>query len=53
MRYKSEAFEKFKKFKNKVEKQIEKSLKILRSNREEEYLNRKFLSYLRENGIVS
>ena len=34
MRYKSKAFEKFKKFRHKVKKQTEKFIKILRSDRE-------------------
>ena len=49
----SEIFEKFKKFRNKVEKQTKKFLKILRSDRRDEYLNRKFLNYLKKHGIVS
>ena len=53
MRYKSEAFEKFKKFRYEVEKQTRKSIKILRSDRGGEYLSRKFLDYLKKNGIVS
>ena len=53
MRYKFEAFEKFKKFKHEIEKQIEKPIKILRSDRGGEYLSQKFLDYLKKNGIVS
>ena len=53
MRHKSEAFEKFKEFRHEVEKQTEKSIKVLRSDRGGEYLSRKFLDYLKENGIVS
>ena len=44
MRYKSEAFEKFKEFR---------SIKSLRSNGGGECLNQEFLDYLRENGILS
>ena len=51
--YKSEVFEKFKKFKHKVEKQIEKPLKALRSDRGGEYLSEKFLDYLKEHEIIS
>ena len=53
MRYKSEAFEKFKDFKAEVEKQLSKSIKSLRSDRGGEYLSEEFQDYLRENGIVS
>ena len=53
MRHKSKAFERFKKFRSEVEKQTEKLLKVLRSDRGEEYLNKKFFNYLKENGIVS
>ena len=53
MRHKSEAFEKFKKFRHEVEKQTKKPIKILRSNRGDEYLSRKFLDYLKQYGIVS
>ena len=52
MRHKSEAFEKFKKFRHEVEKQIEKPIKVLRSDRGGEYLSREFLDYLKNNGIV-
>ena len=38
MKYKLEAFEKFKEFKNEVEKQLRKSIKTLRSDRGGEYL---------------
>ena len=53
MRYKSEALEMFKKFRFEVEKQIEKSLKVLRLDRGGEYLSEKFFDYLKENSIVS
>ena len=53
MRHKSEAFEKFKEFRHEVEKQTEKPIKVLRSDRGGEYLSREFLDYLKENGIVS
>ena len=52
MRYKSEVFERFKKFRCEVEKQTEKSLKVLRSDRGGEHLNKNFFDYLKENGIV-
>ena len=53
MRYKSEAFERFKEFRNEVEKQLGRSIKSLRSDRGGEYLSQAFLDYLRENGILS
>ena len=53
MKYKSEAFEKFKEFRHEVEKQTEKPIKVLRSDRGGEYLSQKFLDYLKDNGIVS
>ena len=53
MRYKFEAFEKFKEFRNEVEKQLGRSIKSLRSDRGGEYLSQAFLDYLRDNGILS
>ncbi|KAM0986325.1 hypothetical protein ACFX2C_013510 [Malus domestica] len=52
-KYKSESFERFKEFKNEVEKQTGKQIKILRSDRGGEYLSNEFLDYLKECGIVS
>ncbi|KAM1427662.1 hypothetical protein ACFXTO_020187 [Malus domestica] len=51
--YKSESFEKFKEFKNEVEKQTGKQIKTLRSDRGGEYLSNEFLDYLKECGIIS
>ena len=53
MRRKSETFEKFKEFKTESEKQLGKSLKVLRSDRGGEYMDSEFTDYLIENGIVS
>ena len=53
MRYKSEAFEKFKEFRNEVEKQIKKKFKVLRLDQRGEYLSKKILNYLKAYGIVS
>ena len=53
MRYKSEAFKKFKEFRHEVEKQSGKSIKVLRSDQGDECLNQEFLDYLKENVIVS
>ena len=53
MKYKSETFEKFKEFRTESEKQLGKSLKVLRSDRGSEYMDSEFIDYLIENGIVS
>ncbi|CAL2256768.1 unnamed protein product [Prunus armeniaca] len=53
IKYKSEAFEKFKEFKNEVEKQTGKSIKILRLDRGGEYLSTEFLEYLKKHFIIS
>ena len=51
--YKYETFEKFKEFKVEVENQTGKSIKILRSNWDREYLSKKFNNYLKAKGIIS
>lgn len=53
MKYKYESFEKFKKFKVKVEKQIGKHVKALRLNCGGKYMSVEFTKFLRENNIVS
>ena len=53
MKHKHEAFEMFKLFQSEVENQLNKTIKILRSNRGGEYLNDEFLSHLETRGIVS
>ena len=53
MHRKSEAYEKFKEFRAEAEKQLGKSIKILRSDRGGEYLSADFMGYLSENGIQS
>ena len=53
MKQKSEVLEKFIEYKNEVEKQLEKQIKVLRSDRGGEYLSQDFLALLRENGILS
>ena len=53
MKHKSESFEKFKEYKNEVEKQTGKSIKMLRSDRGGEYLSTEFLEFLKDNGIIS
>ena len=51
MRYKSEAFKRFKEFRNEVEKQHGRSIKSLRSDRGGEYLSQAFLDYLKTMGF--
>ncbi|KAL0463019.1 UNVERIFIED_CONTAM: hypothetical protein Slati_0189500 [Sesamum latifolium] len=53
MRYKSEAFERFKEYRLKVENQTNRKIKALRSDRVDEYLSGEFIDYLKENGILS
>ena len=53
MRRKSEAFEKFKEYREETEKRLNKCLKTLRSNRGGEYLLGEFRDYLSEQGITS
>ncbi|KAK4411870.1 Retrovirus-related Pol polyprotein from transposon TNT 1-94 [Sesamum angolense] len=53
MRYKSEAFVRFKEFRLEVENQTCRKIKTLRSDRSGEYLSGEFIDYLKENGIVS
>ncbi|KAK4383314.1 Retrovirus-related Pol polyprotein from transposon TNT 1-94 [Sesamum angolense] len=53
MRYKSEAFVRFKEFRLEIENQTGRKIKTLRSDRGGEYLTGEFIDYLKENGIVS
>ena len=53
MKHKSEAFDKFKENQNMIEKQTEKSIKVLRSDRRGEYLSSEFLNHLKEKSIIS
>ncbi|KAK4389763.1 hypothetical protein Sango_2313300 [Sesamum angolense] len=53
MRYKSEDFVRFKKFRLKVENQTSRKIKTLQSDQGGEYLSGEFLDHLKENGIVS
>ena len=53
MKHKSESFEMFKIFKNKVQNQLGKNIKALRSDRGGEYLSQEFIDHLRDCGIVS
>ncbi|KAL0454911.1 UNVERIFIED_CONTAM: hypothetical protein Slati_0830300 [Sesamum latifolium] len=53
MRYKSEAFGRFKEYRLEVENQTNRKIKALRSNRGGEYLSCEFIDYFKENGILS
>ena len=53
MKWKSKTFEKFKEFRAKVENQLGKRIKAIRSDRGGEYFLRDFKDYLTKNGIVS
>ncbi|KAL0373913.1 UNVERIFIED_CONTAM: hypothetical protein Sradi_3307000 [Sesamum radiatum] len=53
MRYKFEAFGRFKEYKLEVENKTNRKIKILRSDRGGEYLSGEFIDYLKENGIFS
>ena len=53
MKQKSEAFEKFKEFRDEVENQLGKHIKAIRSDHGGKYLFGDFKDYLTENGIIS
>ncbi|KAL0404233.1 UNVERIFIED_CONTAM: Retrovirus-related Pol polyprotein from transposon TNT 1-94 [Sesamum radiatum] len=53
MRYKSEAFGRFKEYRLEVENQTNRKIKAIRSDRGGEYLSDEFIDYLKENGILS
>ncbi|KAL0406291.1 UNVERIFIED_CONTAM: Retrovirus-related Pol polyprotein from transposon TNT 1-94 [Sesamum latifolium] len=53
MRYKYEAFGRFKEYRLEVENQTNRKIKALRSDRGGEYLSGEFIDYLKENGILS
>ncbi|KAL0453971.1 UNVERIFIED_CONTAM: hypothetical protein Slati_1375200 [Sesamum latifolium] len=53
IRYKCEAFGRFKEYRLKVENQTGRKIKALRSDRGREYLSGEFLDYLKENEILS
>src|SRR3954466_15527740 len=52
MKHNSETFEKFKEFHNEVENQLDKTMKLLRSDRGGEYLSQDFDDHLKSRGIV-
>jgi transposase InsO family protein len=51
LKYKSEVFSTFKKFKAFIEKQTSLSIKKLHTNNEGEYVNQAFIDFCRERGI--
>ena len=51
--HKSETFDRFKEFKAVAEKQLDSSIKSLRSDRGGEYLSGEFIQYLAQNEITS
>ena len=53
MRYKSEAFDKFKEFQSEVENQLGRKINALRSDRGGEYLSQEFIDHLKSCAIVS
>ena len=53
IKHKFKIFEKFRKFRHKIEKQIRKPIKVLQFDREGKYLSIEFLGYLKKNGLVS
>ena len=53
MKHKSETFEKFKEFQSEVENHHNKKIEFLRSDHGDECVSYKFLSHLRQCGIVS
>ena len=53
MTHKSDALERFKEFKNEVENQLDRKIKVLRSDRGGEYLSGEFKNFLKECGIVT
>ena len=53
MKHKSEALDKFKEFQNRVENQLNRKIKALRSDRGGEYLSLEFDEHLKDCGIVS
>jgi transposase InsO family protein len=53
MKRKSKSFERFKEFRNEVEKQTQKNIKILWSDQGGEPLSQVFQDYLKDNGILS
>ena len=53
MHHKSEALEKFREYKTKVENLLEKTIKTLRLDQGGEYMDLRFQDYIIEHGITS
>nr|GEU53472.1 retrotransposon protein, putative, Ty1-copia subclass [Tanacetum cinerariifolium] len=53
MKHKHEVFETFKVFQNEVENQLDKKIKVIRSDRGGEYLSHEFVNHMKSYGIVS
>lgn len=53
MKHKHETFEKFQEFQNEVQNQLDRMIKILRSDRGGEYLSQEFTDHLKKCGIIS
>ncbi|GJR69678.1 retrotransposon protein, putative, ty1-copia subclass [Tanacetum coccineum] len=53
LKHKHEVFETFKVFQKEVENQLRKTIKLLRSDRRDEYISQEFLDHLKEHGIIS
>ncbi|GJX70880.1 retrotransposon protein, putative, ty1-copia subclass [Tanacetum coccineum] len=53
IKHKSDTFEMFKRYQNKVENQLGRKIKVLRSDRGGEYLSIEFFDHLKNCGIVS
>nr|GFC34411.1 retrotransposon protein, putative, Ty1-copia subclass [Tanacetum cinerariifolium] len=53
LKHKHEAFETFKVFQKKVENQLGKTIKSLRSDRKGEYISQEFLDHLKYHGIIA
>lgn len=53
MKHNHESFENFKLFHSEVENQLDKTIKILCSDRDDEYLSQEFQDHLRSCGIIS
>nr|GEX64482.1 hypothetical protein [Tanacetum cinerariifolium] len=53
LKHKHEVFETFKVFQKEVENQLGKTIKLLRSDREGEYMSQEFLDHLKDHGIIA
>ncbi|GJY74199.1 retrotransposon protein, putative, ty1-copia subclass [Tanacetum coccineum] len=53
LKHKHKVFETFKVFQKKVENQLGKTIKLLRSDRGGEYISQEFLDHLKEHGIIA